>query len=96
MECQRQKTHPLVTSACHGHSKIIKVLLEAGARQPIDGIRIPLVVAMVARHEPVALLLSQRLHASVVPLGKSAGTVLQIATDSFRSQIATLGKALSQ
>ncbi|EOA85606.1 uncharacterized protein SETTUDRAFT_40243 [Exserohilum turcica Et28A] len=71
---------PLATAARHGHLGIVKILLEAGANQFIDGLRVPLLVAIFARHESVALLLSQQLCASVEPLGKSAGTVLQIAS----------------
>lgn len=73
---------PLATAARHGHLEIVKMLLEAGASQFINGLRVPLPVAIFARHESVALLLSQQLCASVEPLGKNAGTVLQIASEA--------------
>jgi hypothetical protein len=73
---------PLATAARHGHSGIVKMLLEAGASQFVDGLRIPLVIAMFARHESVALLLSRQLRASTEPLGKDAGTVLQMASEA--------------
>ena len=72
---------PLATAARHGHLEIVKILLEAGASQFINGLRAPLLVAILARHESVALLLSQQLCASVKPLGKSADTVLQMASE---------------
>ncbi|KAH7068543.1 hypothetical protein FB567DRAFT_457472, partial [Paraphoma chrysanthemicola] len=71
---------PLVTAARHGHLEIIKILLEAGASQFVDGDRIPLAVAMLAGHEAAALLLSRQVHMSVTPFGKSRVTVLQIAS----------------
>jgi ankyrin repeat protein len=73
---------PLTTAALHGHLGLVRILLEAGASQFLDGSRIPLVVAILSQHEPVALLLSQQLHASVAPLGKSPDTVLQIASEA--------------
>ncbi|KAH7061706.1 hypothetical protein BKA63DRAFT_393689, partial [Paraphoma chrysanthemicola] len=73
---------PLATAARHGHLEIIKILLEAGASQFVDGLRIPLAVAMLAGHEAVALLLSRHVHMSVTPFGKNGVTVLQIASEA--------------
>lgn len=77
-----QQLTPLATAALFGHSKILRMLLEAGASQLVDESRIPLVVAIFARQESVALLLSQELHASVVPFGNTGSTVLQIASEA--------------
>jgi ankyrin repeat protein len=73
---------PLTTAALHGHLELVRILLEAGASHFIDGSRIPLIVAILSKHEPVALLLSQQLHASVAPLRKSPDTVLQMASEA--------------
>ncbi|KAJ5052619.1 hypothetical protein J3E72DRAFT_408989, partial [Bipolaris maydis] len=56
---------PLATAAFHGYLEIVKMLLEAGASQFINRLRVPL-----------------PLYASVEPLGKNAGTVLQIASEA--------------
>jgi hypothetical protein len=70
---------PLAIAAFHGHEKMVKVLLEAGASHFVDGMRIPLAVAIFKQHEAVALILSQELHPSDVILKKTRGTALQMA-----------------
>ncbi|KAF2187346.1 hypothetical protein K469DRAFT_570256, partial [Zopfia rhizophila CBS 207.26] len=70
---------PLATAAFHGHERMVRMLLETGASHFVDGMRIPLAVAIFKRHENVALILSQELDSGDVPLKKTKGTVLQMA-----------------
>ncbi|KAF2471121.1 uncharacterized protein BDR25DRAFT_355027 [Lindgomyces ingoldianus] len=74
-----ERSTPLATAAFYGHEKMVKMLLESGASHFVDGMRIPLAVAIFKRHENVALILSQEVDSGDVPLGKTRGTVLQIA-----------------
>jgi ankyrin repeat protein len=70
---------PLVIAAFHGHEKMVRMLLEAGASVFVDGMRIPLAMAIHKRHEKVALILSQELDFDDVPLTKTGDTALQMA-----------------
>lgn len=70
---------PLANAAFYGHERMVKMLLEAGASHFVEGIRIPLGVAIYERHENVALILSQDLDAGENPFKKAETTVLQMA-----------------
>lgn len=74
-----KRVTPLATAAFHGHEKMVRMLLEAGASVFIHGMRIPLAMAIFKRHEKVALILSQELDSDDVPLTKTGGTALQMA-----------------
>jgi hypothetical protein len=70
---------PLATAAFYGRIRMVAMLLKAGASHFVDGMRIPLAVAIVKRHKNVALTLSLGLDSGVVLLEKSGETLLQMA-----------------
>ncbi|KAF2809927.1 ankyrin, partial [Mytilinidion resinicola] len=70
---------PLATAASHGHKRMVRMLLETGVSHFVDGMRIPLAVAISNRHEDVALILSQEFDSGDLFLTKARGTVLQMA-----------------
>ncbi|OAG06157.1 uncharacterized protein CC84DRAFT_1245240, partial [Paraphaeosphaeria sporulosa] len=71
---------PLATAARHGHQRIVKMLLEFGASHFVDGKRLPLALAILSRHENVAMILSQELDSSEASFTSSTRqTLLQMA-----------------
>ncbi|KAH7080422.1 hypothetical protein BKA63DRAFT_590966 [Paraphoma chrysanthemicola] len=52
---------PLVIAALCGHKRMVKLFLAAGAKEIIDGDRVPLRLALYQRHNSVALLLCREL-----------------------------------
>ncbi|KAF2729430.1 hypothetical protein EJ04DRAFT_399336, partial [Polyplosphaeria fusca] len=77
----KQQT-PLANAAANGSGRMVKMLLENGASQFIDGIRVPLLRAILKRHENVALILSQEVDSSEVLLEitrSTRSTALQMA-----------------
>lgn len=72
---------PLATAAYHGHERMVRLFLKAGARELIDGYRAPLAIAIAKGHENVALILSQELEANDT-LRRGESTVLQYACEA--------------
>jgi ankyrin repeat protein len=70
---------PLANAAFHGHERMVRIFLNAGSSYFVDGLRIPLMGAILKRHENVAFMLSQELDSGDVPLSKTHGTALQMA-----------------
>ncbi|KAF2713648.1 hypothetical protein K504DRAFT_369265, partial [Pleomassaria siparia CBS 279.74] len=70
---------PLITAVAHGHERIVRMLLEAGANQFVGGMRTPLRIAITGRHERLALLLSQDLDPSEILLKGLGSSALQMA-----------------
>jgi ankyrin repeat protein len=70
---------PLAVAAACGHRGMVRILLENGASQFIDGRRIPLAAAIFKRHEKVALMLSQEVESDEVLHKASRETTLQAA-----------------
>ncbi|KAF2488411.1 hypothetical protein BU16DRAFT_422296, partial [Lophium mytilinum] len=77
---KRQPT-PLVTAASHGHKKMVRILLKTGASHFVDGMRVPLAVAISNRHENVALILSQELDFGDMFLTKTGQMVFQMGCE---------------
>ncbi|KAL5440454.1 hypothetical protein PMIN06_009653 [Paraphaeosphaeria minitans] len=71
---------PLATAACYGHQRMVRMLLKFGASHFIDGVRLPLALAILKRCENVALILSQELDSSDTSFTSSTRqTLLQMA-----------------
>lgn len=71
---------PLATAALNGSIRMIELLLEFGASHFVDGLRLPLALAIVKKHESVALMLSRDLDSSNTLLTRSTTqTPLQMA-----------------
>ncbi|KAF2451122.1 hypothetical protein P171DRAFT_350040, partial [Karstenula rhodostoma CBS 690.94] len=75
-----KRATPLAAAAFYGYERMVKTLLSFGASHFVDGVRLPLAMAIFKRHESVALILSQELDCSDASLTISTRqTLLQMA-----------------
>jgi ankyrin repeat protein len=72
---------PLAIAAQYGNKSLVRLFLEAGACQVIGGVRVPLGLALAARHESVAMMLSRGLY-SDYQFEEKGQTVLQLACEA--------------
>jgi hypothetical protein len=84
-----EATTPLITAAGHGHVRTVRLFLEVGARQHINGFRAPLAVALAEGHEDVAIILSQELEARDT-LSKGGSTLLRCACEAKATNLVRL------
>lgn len=76
-----ERSTPLTIAAHYGYERMVRLFLEAEACQVFAGIRVPLALALEAKHESAAMLLSKELHAED-KLDETGVTVLRIACEA--------------